>query len=220
MKSCRPIRWAPRVSMDAIKRLYEMDASRIIDEALVDDVGMSLLIRCEAIQRVTERRCPECGEILRDPGPPTNADRRISCPKCTWRGAWREYHKSYKGKRIHGGRAYPAFIEYLRDYPTCRTARDKILCIDRLVHAIHLSVDKVFTSPAAQNVIEGTLTEVRQFLDSLAYGDESRRARPGVRESYEKAMQAGDAATAEWARRKGIPDREEERGCGSPGTDG
>ena len=196
------IQWAPRVRRDRIQRFYEMDASRMVDETLIDDVGITLLLRCETIQRVTERRCPECGEVLHDPGPTNKSRRLISCPQCSWQTTWHEYHQSYKGRRIHGGRAYPAFLAYLCEYPTCRTPQQKLFCIDRLVHAVHVSVNDVYNSPAGQNVIEGTLTEVRDFLDTLAYGDESRRQRPGIRDGYEEKMKAGDIATSEWIRRK------------------
>lgn len=104
------IRWAPRVPQNRIRRLYEMDASRIVDETLVDDVGVALLWRCETIQRVTERRCPECGEALHDPGPKTDSSRTVSCPRCHWQATWKQHHRAYKTRRIHGGRAYPAFL--------------------------------------------------------------------------------------------------------------
>jgi hypothetical protein len=196
------IRWASRVPRERIRLLYETDARGVVDEELIDDVGIALLVRCEAIRRVTERCCPECGAALHDPGQAAQVDRLVTCPQCAWQATWRQYRDSYKEKRLHGGRAYAAFQQYLHDYPECGTPQKKMLCIDRLVHAVHQSVDDVGNSPAGQNVIEGTLGEVRQFLDGLAYGDDARTSRPGIREAYEKGMQHGDAATADYVSRK------------------
>ena len=185
------IRWAPCVPQDKIKRFYEQEAKGILDEALIDDVGIALELRCESIRRVTERCCPLCGTPLHDPGPPTLKNRIVSCAQCQWEATWHQYHVSYKPHRLHGGRAYPAFLKYLQEYPNCQTPQQKILCIDRLVHAIHGP-----GSPGGQNVIEGTFTAVRKFLDELAYSDTARSIRPGIRDDYEKSMVEGDIAGA------------------------
>jgi hypothetical protein len=50
LKSARSeIRWPPRVSKVKLRRLYQADAQGIIDQALLDDVGITLLLRCQAI---------------------------------------------------------------------------------------------------------------------------------------------------------------------------
>ena len=121
--------WAPPVRMDLIKKLYEADAAGLADDDLVNEVGFALLVRCETIYRVTERRCPECGDSLdgaQDGGP---RDRSITCVGCGWTSTWRVYHRSYKGHRIHGGRAYPEFLRFLREFPKCRTKSSKMLAI-------------------------------------------------------------------------------------------
>ena len=40
--------WAPRVTQHKIRQLYEDDAKGIRDEDLIEDVGYSLLCRCES----------------------------------------------------------------------------------------------------------------------------------------------------------------------------
>jgi hypothetical protein len=170
-----------------IKRLYRTDARGIVDEELIDKVGYALLDRCETIRRVTERRCPQCAQKLEGiwRGP---RERTISCPACGWESTWAAYHSSYKRRRIHGGRAYPFFLKFLADFPKCRTPQEKMLAIDRLIHAVHEGAEKIWTSPAASNLIEGKRAEVVAFLDRLAYGDQTGTAREGVREDYRERM--------------------------------
>ena len=204
-----PIKWAPRVSQKQIRRLYETDARGIVDEDLINDVGISLLARCESIRRVTEQCCPECGDRLNDPGPWDDRRRVLRCTVCGWKGSWHHYNRSHSGgQRLNGGRGYSAFLAYLREYPACRSPQQKILCIDRLVDAIHQSVNVADNLPAAHNVIGGTQSQIRDLLDSLAYGDDARRERPGIRAEYEEKMGASDSARAE----RGIRERK-----GSPG---
>lgn len=186
------IRWARRVSQKKIRRLYEMDASGIVDEDLIDDVGIALYSRCETIMRATEWRCPECGCSLQDPGPTDDRSRPLSCPDCSWQATWRQYHRSFKGKRINGGAAYPNFLAFLREYPTSRTPQQKMLCTDRLVHAVHMFVKGQYGAPAAQNVIGGTRAEVRELLDTLAYTDDIRRRRPGIRDTYQEMVRESE----------------------------
>ena len=201
-KNKATIRWARRVEPQKIKRLYKTDARGIVDEALIDDVGFALLERCESIRRVTEKCCPHCGESLHDAGPKTRRTRIVSCPQCDWENTWSRYHRSYKGERLHGGRAYPAFLTYLRQFPHCRTPQERMLCIDRLVHAVHKSVDDAFNSPGGQNVIQGKREDVRQLLDELVYGDTEKAKPSGARAEYLRSMRKGKIATADFFKRK------------------
>ncbi len=42
------VRWAAPVRQDKIRRLYETDARGLTDEALIDDVGLALYLRCQS----------------------------------------------------------------------------------------------------------------------------------------------------------------------------
>lgn len=192
-------RWEPRVRMALIKRLYEADAAGLADEELVNEVGYALLMRCETIYRVTERRCPECGDGLSGANEEGPRDRAISCPRCGWTSTWRVYHRSYKGDRIHGGRAYPEFVRYLKEFPKCRTRDRKMIAIDRLIHAVHqdLPGGKAVTSPAAQNLIHAGPSAVKRMLDELAYGDQVGPERAGIRaDFYQRMGGAGESPSA------------------------
>jgi len=184
------IRWAPRVRPRLIKRLYRTDARGIIDEELIDKLGYALLERCETIRRATERRCPHCAEKL-DNAWNVPRDRTMSCPACGWRSTWAAYHSSYKRRRIHAGRARPFFTAFLSEFPRCRTPQEKMLAIDRLVHAVHESETGRCTRPAAENLLEGKREEIVAFLDRLACGDQAGTEREGVREDYLQRMAIG-----------------------------
>jgi hypothetical protein len=77
-----------------------------------------------------------------------------------------------------------------------------MLCIDRLIHTIHESLNVAHNLSAAQNVVGGTQSTVRDLLDSLAYGDDVPRERLEIRAEYEEKMEAGDMARAEQTSRK------------------
>ena len=59
------------MSKRKIRRLYETDAMGIVDEELLDDVGLSLCLRCQSILAVSDARngkvrCPGCRKGGRD----------------------------------------------------------------------------------------------------------------------------------------------------------
>ena len=178
-----------------IRRLYEADAAGLADAALVDEVGCALLARCETIRRVTERRCPECGDPLEEAWKRLPRDRRVWCRGCRWTSTWQVYHRSYKGQRIHGGRAYADFTRFILEFPSSRTARARMLAIDRLIHAVHESESGIWTTPASSNLIVGNHDEVVALLDDLAYGDQVGTQREGVRDAYLQKIAASQAPT-------------------------
>jgi hypothetical protein len=180
------IRWARRVRQDKIRRLYTFDAKGIIDEELIDDVGYAMLARCESIRIATRAHagkamCPRCrADVLRS-SPDWKLwkkDEPLVCG-CGWATTWGEYHKSYQGKQLHGGGAYPVFRGFIDRWPQARTYRDKMLAIDAMIHACHGQFRDAMGRPAACNLIEGTMKELVVFLDELAYGPQGT---PGVSE--------------------------------------
>lgn len=173
--------WAPPIRRHMIRRLYEADAAGLRDDALVDEVGYAIFVRCESIHRATERLCPQCGSHLDGVEGSVERDRPISCEGCGWKSTWRAYHRSYKGKRIHGGGAYSAFVRFYREFPKCRTADDKMLAIDRVVHAVHRA-----GAPGIVNLIRCHLGVAVEFLDDLAYGDTVDPDRVAVRAEYQQ----------------------------------
>lgn len=178
----KDFKWAPRLSKNDIYRLYKSEASGLLDEELLDEVGIGFYSRCETIKQVTERLCPSCSEVIQGAFDGNNPDRQISCQKCQWISKWKHYHRSYKTDRIHGGRAFKFFLAYLNEYPFCKTARDKMLAIDKLIHYLHEDIDdEGSVTPAAMNLVKGKRNDIREFIESLAYSgnmpEQNRRLR-------------------------------------------
>ncbi len=202
-----PIRWARRVEQHRIRQLYARDAQGIVDEELIDEVGYALYARCESIRAVTEAHagramCHSCRAVI---GHHWVRDEPMVCESCGWTTTWEAYLKSYQGKQLHGGQAFPAFEKFLERWPAARNPRDKLLEIDRLIHELHLNAEIVrFARPAAVNVIDGTMTTVIALLNELAYGDLST---PGMGEA--RAAWKGRLDVAQQAMREHLQERAE-----------
>jgi predicted RNA-binding Zn-ribbon protein involved in translation (DUF1610 family) len=183
----REIRWPPRVPKHKLRRLYEADAQGIVDTDLIDDVGTTLFVRCQAILEVAEAkagrvRCPRCARqeqtviIVRGHRPGDAHDEMLACPQCGWQITWGEYAKSFKRKQLNVGGARSAFEGYVERYPVARTPRAKMLAIDRLIHEFHYSYrwqPDLPTRSVGPNLIQGKLGDVLLFLDELSYGPQS-----------------------------------------------
>jgi len=185
----KDFRWAPRLSKNEIYRLYTFEASELLDEELLDEVGIGLYSRCETIKQVTERLCPNCSGAIQGAFAGDDPDRPITCQRCQWVSQWKHYHRSYKSDRIHGGRAYKYFLAYLQEYPLCKTARDKMLAIDRLMHYLHEDMDdESSVTPAAMNLVKGKRSDIREFIESLAYSGTMPEQNKRLREELFRKM--------------------------------
>jgi hypothetical protein len=199
-------RWAPRVRPALVRRLYEADAKGIVDVELIDEVGYALWARCETIRRVTDRLCPECGGRLAGVHRSPDRHRPIACVECGWASTWGAYHRSYKGRRIHGGRAFAAFTEYIERFEAARTPQAKMREIDRLIHAVHEAADGLWTSPGAMNLIDARRDEILPFLNELAGLDGARPEQVAAFRRLHRKVAEGDARTRARNRAKGLPD--------------
>lgn len=198
MAGADEIKWSRRVKPAAIRRLYTFDAKGIVDEELIDEVGYAMYARCLSIRTVTEAHagraiCPRCRAIVRHRW---KKEEPLIC-ECGWQATWGAYLKSYQGKQLHGGSGFPQFLRFIDEWPTAWLPRDKMLVIDRMIHACHADWQGAMGRPAACNLIEGTLNELLPFLEELAYGDLST---PGVGEIHERWRASVDAA--EWLNRR------------------
>lgn len=188
------IQWSPRVPQWKIRRLYELDAQGIVDEALLDDVGITLLQRCRDIITIDEARrgrvkCPRCANerrrtiIERASQKGDVRDEVIVCPECGWWITWGEYTLSFKRKQLNSGGALKAFERYTREYRAARKPQQKMLAVDRLIHEFHYSLraqPDLPCRPVGVNLIQGKLGDVVRFLDELTYG---RQTTEGLKEN-------------------------------------
>jgi uncharacterized Zn finger protein (UPF0148 family) len=148
-----------------IVRLYTLDAEGRHDHDLADDVGWRLLARCEDVLHVTDGEvvCPSCGTTFEVAwiGEPTAS--ASTCPACGWSVTAGEYHASVEHRDLNGAGAREAFAEYVERFPRLKTYEEKLLAIDRVVHAVHRTGNL-----AARNLFEGRARLVIEQLDALA----------------------------------------------------
>lgn len=166
--------WSPRVPKWKLRRLYEQTCQGLWDEPLIDDVGMTLYLRCREILIIhlaqTERKitCPRCTTVF-----VRNGDREtpMTCPQCAWTMTWRAYHRTFQRRQLNPGGAVEYFRAFVTGYEQARDPKTKMLAIDRLIHEFHYSnrqkPDQP-TRPAGVNLIVGDLAEVVAFLDELS----------------------------------------------------
>jgi transposase-like protein len=173
------VRWSPRVPKWKLRRFYDRCCQGIWDEELINEIGLTLYLRCRDILTIhraktqLEVTCPRCEHQGRD----TRIDRRgrrdsaMTCPVCGWTMTWRAYHRTFQRKQLNPGGAVAYFQAFVTGYETARDPRTKALAIDRLIHEFHYSnrqrPDQP-TRPAGVNLIVGDLEDVVQFLDELS----------------------------------------------------
>ena len=192
------VRWAAKVSRESIQRLYRADASGILDEELIDEVGWALWSRCDSILTVTAAHygrmvCPGCGAAF-DHGGPWRDDEVILCAGCGWQLPWPSYHQTYRGKQLFGINALAVFELYQRDFPRAQAANLKMALIDQLIHGFHQGLREI-GRPAAANLITGSMKEVIRFLDGLTNGAVSAAGLGDSREEWRRTL-----ASADWSR--------------------
>lgn len=201
-----PIRWEARVPKRKIRLLYETDAKGIYDEELIDDVGFSLLARCESFLEAMEARrgrakCHGCGQIISHPGGHSKAAkaRLLQCEHCGWGVTWGEYFRNMQHRQLCGPDLETLFSAFVDRFPGARTARKKMLLIDRLIHGFHYAIETGPRRPAAVNLIEGRLSDVIGFLNELTYG---KKSTPGVKATAASWREDMNTALKSWGRRQ------------------
>lgn len=200
------VRWALPVRQDRLRRLYEADARGITDEALTDDVGLALYLRCRSILTVMEAAagrvaCPRCARagvesIIRRVGKDLSRASKaeeLRCAVCGWATTWGQYWLTYRNQQLYGAGGMKAFRTFLTDFDRAHSAREKLHAIDRLIHSFHYNLKKgakeyTPSRPAAANVVEGSLGEVISFLDRLTYGEATTPEMRETRAAYEDRL--------------------------------
>lgn len=168
MSGPRPLpRFAPKAPLGWIVQLYRRDALGIQDLELLDKVGARLYARCLDVLAVSGSlvRCPVCDTEFEVPWIGQPADRIAICLKCTWSISAGAYHARFEHQDLLGANARGAFASFVAEYPKVRSYPERMLIIDRLVHAVHASGNTV-----VRNLIEGRPREVLASLDRLAAG--------------------------------------------------
>jgi hypothetical protein len=178
--------WAPRVSLSKIRELYLQEARGTCNDELLDEVGFSLYSRCQSIFEFSEavsgwvkcKRCAQQGNtiiLLRITQKP---DELLHCPTCGWQVRWRVYlaESEKVDGQLDAGHAGAAFQRYINVFPQSRSAEEKMLAIDRLIHEFHWILIKAGEEPephkpAGVNLLRGSATQVIDLLNDLTYGE-------------------------------------------------
>jgi hypothetical protein len=172
------IKWHPRVPQRKLIRLYESDASNLLNTELLNDIAITLYLRCESIIMVGDAQkgkihCPRChnnGRSTIISRLQYHDDYQLICPTCKWSTTWEKYLKSYQRKQLSIGGAGPYFREYMESYRKAKTPSEKMLAVDRVIHQFHYNLLRGEIKPTRANcvnLIEGSLTQTVQLLNDL-----------------------------------------------------
>lgn len=184
------IRWAPTLPSHKLVRLYEQNAAGMLDDELVDDVGWRLWDRLSDVVRVTDGRvrCPGCATEFQVRARDRDPDEPVQCPGGDWAVTPRAWHQSWQHRDLNGN--CPEFPRFVHEWPRARAPRDRMLLIDAVVHALHVSSrDDVPGNFAARNFLDGSRPKIVALLDELAYGPGSQIAQ-GARTRWGAARRA------------------------------
>lgn len=180
--------WTPRISRNKIVRLYESDANGMLDEELLEDIGFSIYMRCIEGQEVMDAvrnmrvKCRRCGKIIiRKSKRDQHESLRCSCG---WNTTWGHYRKNTFSQNMCNGNADPFFREYIKKWENAKTAREKMILIDWLIHQFHIQ-DHIPGRAVGPNIIAGTKQQVAELIFHLAYGKHSV-ASVEAKEQYRK----------------------------------
>ncbi len=163
-------KWPPKVPRRKLKLLYEGEAAGRLDGELLSDVGFALYARCKQAGDVRacmdkgQMVCHFCGAVLQA----ASYTAPVACA-CGQFYTYREYRRSCNAAGMPGGRAEPVFRAFAERWPACRGDAEKMLLIDWLIHECHVTLmsgEKGRTVCA--NLIEGTLPQLRDLLETLA----------------------------------------------------
>ncbi len=174
--------WARRVSRLDIQRLYESDAQGIPDQELLDKVHYGIYARvCDMFevrqaQQTGRVTCRRCGAPISQPyrmGSQHKGD-VLTCEACGWHVTCGEFYDSYTGKNLLPGSVTDLFEAYLERFPAAKTAQEKMVLIDWLIHQFHVN-QGVANKPVGKNVIQGTAKQVAELIETLAYGSGSTK---------------------------------------------
>lgn len=190
-------RWAGRVPKWKIKQLYKDDARGIHEEDLINDVAYTLFARCESMLMAEAARCgraacPVCEAVVEHTA---LRDCILTCENCGWAGSWNVYRKSFDGLHLIAPGLHPFCREYIQRLPGARTPRERMFCIDWLIHRCHWEDTALPGQPGAASLIEGRAQDVNAFLSALSSGN---RETPGIGDPRQYWSTAQMEQIAKW----------------------
>ncbi len=159
--------WPKKVSRQDLMRLYKSDAEGMPDEELLENIGLELYVRCREAKEIyglMERyriKCLHCGGVLGGPG--------ILVCGCGREYTYQAYRKGFRENNMPRGAASAVFDRFLEDWMAARSAWEKMLRIDGLIHAFHIAaISGAQGRPVGVNLIQGSKKQVVELIEALA----------------------------------------------------
>jgi hypothetical protein len=163
-------KWAEKVSRNKLVKLYQEEAKGFLDEDLLNEIGYTFYTRCRQARDTRQRLdkgeliCHYCGTVHKA----VSYTALVACP-CGFYYTYREYRRNCNANNVPGGRATEIFNAFTDNWLLCKSASEKMLLIDRLVHECHVSaMTGVKGRSVCMNLIEGTLSQIKNMLEMLA----------------------------------------------------
>ncbi|MDR2572072.1 MAG: hypothetical protein LBD23_17480 [Oscillospiraceae bacterium] len=163
-------KWQPKVPRQLFLRLYKSHADMMLNEHLLDDIGLRLYVRC--VQGRDERlladqnklKCHNCNAIVIN-----TSSGYIECD-CGSAYKFKDYMRSFNENSMPSRSATPFFNEFIDKWPNTKNKEQKMLLIDWIIHKCHLNLLSGVTRHfAGVNLIEGTKQQVSDLILKLAY---------------------------------------------------
>ncbi len=160
--------WPAKLDIQKLKQLYMLDVNGIQDKILVDEIGLTLYLRCKYGKEDMERmeksiiRCHNCNREISG-----EADFR-QC-SCGYIYSYREYRRSFRRNNMPAGAASKVFETFITKWSMAKVYSEKMILIDTLLHEFHLSlISGAVHRPVAMNFIGGTRKQVESIINELA----------------------------------------------------
>jgi hypothetical protein len=173
VKKMAEIRWAQRVEHYKIRQLYVNNAKCILDNDLLQDVGISFYVRAESViaaNRIHEKNIVECPACHKDI---IMSDENQYICECGWNISSKELHLTYKGKQLIGPSIVEFAEKFIRDWNIAAgDANKQMMAIDFLIHRFHWEMTKCPTRPVAVNYIKGKASQIINLISELAFTDD------------------------------------------------
>lgn len=160
--------WPAKLDIYKLKQLYMLDAKGIQDNILVDEIGLTLYVRCiygkEDMLRMEKSiiRCHNCSREL------TGSSDFRQC-RCGYQYSYKEYRRNYRKNNMPTGAASKVFEAFMTGWSLAKSYNEKMILIDTLLHEFHLSlISGAIHRPVAMNFIDGTRSQVESIINDLA----------------------------------------------------
>jgi RNase P subunit RPR2 len=172
-----PFHWTKRVARKDIQRLYDSDASGMLDVELLEQVLFAMQARVADMLEVRQAQtfgrvtCRGCGASVPQPFRMGSRGKvsPLHCEQCGWQVTCGEYYDSYTGERMLPGSVPEIFEQFMQRLPSARTPQQKMLLVDWLIHEFHVN-QGIPGRPVGENVIQGSAEQVADLVASLAWG--------------------------------------------------